>query len=272
MARYLISPQALAALDDVSIMDCRFSLVDPALGQHQYHQGHIQGAHYLHLDRDLSASKARHGGRHPLPDPETLAARLRELGVSITRPVVCYDDQRLAFASRAWWLLRWLGHPDVRVLDGGFAAWREAGLAVSAALPDSPCGDFVARPDARRWVDINEVKTVPHRSDAALIDAREAKRFRGDEEPIDPVAGHIAGAVNLPWQDVTDAQGRFRDSNDQAVRWGELLARDELVVYCGSGVTACVNLLALAELGRDDARLYPGSWSDWCSYLMPASR
>jgi len=270
MNNYLISVDQLAACyqhDDVIVVDCRFSLADTGQGQALYRQSHIPGASYLHLEKDLSAPKQRHGGRHPLPDINKLEALFSGLGINARTRVIAYDDSRFAFAARLWWLLRYVGHEQVQLLDGGFKAWCEQGLAVTASEPANTAQPFVARPRPQLVVDINEVKTVPHSPGAVLIDSREAKRFLGIEEPIDPVAGHINGAENYPWQDVTDAKGFFLGADQQRARWGSLLTRDEIVVYCGSGVTACVNLFSLATVGREDAKLYTGSWSDWCSFL-----
>ncbi|MCR8921422.1 sulfurtransferase [Dasania sp. GY-MA-18] len=266
MPKYLISPAELAAKprEQLLIIDCRFSLADVQAGRRSYQQSHISGAHYLHLDEDLSGPKGRHGGRHPLPDSGRLQQRLQALGMTNKTLVVAYDDQRMAFAARLWWLLRYLGHEQVKVLDGGFKAWQGQGLPCDAAIPSSIAGDFIAAP--RPELLVNREAVIQRGANCALIDSREAPRYRGEEEPIDPIAGHIEGAVNYPWQSVTGEQGQLLTEQQQP-RWQELLNQDELMVYCGSGVTACVNLLSLAEAGREDAKLYAGSWSDWCSYL-----
>lgn len=272
MSSNIISVAELAKCyrdQDVVIVDCRFALTDPALGERQYGEAHIPGAFYLHLDRDLSGPKSQHGGRHPLPDIERFAAKLSSIGVN-SQPqtlVVAYDDSRFGFAARLWWLLRYCGHTQVKVLDGGFAAWRAAGLLISNEATVARFGKFQPNLQPERVVDISAVKKLPERSDAALIDSREERRYLGLEEPIDPVAGHIPGAKNFPWQQVTDDSAHIKTTADARRRWGEIADAKELVVYCGSGVTACANLLSLAEIGRDDAKLYAGSWSDWCSYL-----
>jgi thiosulfate/3-mercaptopyruvate sulfurtransferase len=259
-------------LDDpqVAIADCRFSLMQPALGREQYQAGHIPGAFYLDLNQDLSSPVGEHGGRHPLPDVAKLSSTLSTMGVSSALPeptlVVAYDDSRLAFASRLWWLLRYLGHDRVAVLDGGFAGWKAAGYATTQAIPDPKPGAFVPhlRPD--RVVDIAYVKAQAALSGVVLVDSREAERYRGDHEPIDPIAGHIPGAVNYPWQTVTDADGYVLPTTAQRERWHELQSAQTLLVYCGSGVTACVNVLSLDLAGIQTGKLYAGSWSDWCSY------
>jgi len=267
----LISVAELAACyrdDNVVVADCRFALGDPGLGEREYRAGHIPGSRYLHLDRDLSGPKGVHGGRHPLPSVAALAAKLSALGIGSDPPtrVIAYDDSGFAFASRLWWLLRYLGHERVQVLDGGWRAWREAGMPVDTAAPAPVEARFVARPRPELLLDVEQIKTLSAAPDAVLVDSREERRFLGLEEPIDPVAGHIPGARNFPWQQVSDTAGFFRAPDEQRRRWGDAADQRQIAVYCGSGVTACVNLLALAEIGRADARLYAGSWSDWCSY------
>lgn len=276
MSKWFISVDALAecyASAEVLVIDCRFSLADTEQGQRLYQEGHIDGAYYLHLDRDLSGAKAQHGGRHPLPEIATLVATLNRMGVTKETLIVAYDDNHFAFASRLWWLLRYIGHDKVKVLDGGYSAWCEASLAITKTLAESVApGSMASTPNASMLVDINEVKTIPLQVNAALIDSREKERYLGLQEPIDPIAGHINGAINYPWLEVSDEAGCFTGSEKQQQRWHNMLDKEQLVVYCGSGVTACVNLLSLAEIGREDARLYSGSWSDWCSYLeVPAS-
>lgn len=266
----VVSPAWLEAhLQDpeLLILDCRFALNDPAWGENQYRTAHIPGAYYLHLNRDLSGPVGRHGGRHPLPDPEKLAATLADLGLRPSRQVVAYDDSRLAFASRLWWLLRYLGHDRVGVLDQGFRAYQQAGYPVTTAIPAPQPGEFL--PHLRRdWVvDRARVQACQDQPGVVLVDAREGDRYRGEREPIDPIAGHIPGAVNYPWQAVTDEAGSLRSAAELRSHWSDLAQAEEIIVYCGSGVTACVNLLGLAAAGFSNTKLYPGSWSDWCSYL-----
>lgn len=270
MSRWLISVDELARChrdDDVRVADCRFALQDTGLGERQYALGHIPGSHYLHLDRDLSSPRQKHGGRHPLPDAARFERTLRAIGVSDDTLVVAYDDSRGAFAARLWWLLRYFGHDRVRVLDGGWRAWCDAGQAVATDASPSAQGTFTAQARPELLVDRDAVIRLRGTPGHLLVDSREPPRYHGLEEPIDPHAGHIDGARNYPWQEVTDERGRFKTVDAQRARWGDALAMDDIVVYCGSGVTACANLLSLAELGRDDARLYAGSWSDWCSYF-----
>ncbi|MEE3716898.1 sulfurtransferase [Tumidithrix elongata RA019] len=258
-------------LDDpqVVIVDCRFSLADPELGRQQYLAGHIPNAHYLDLNRDLSSPVQKHGGRHPLPNLEQLAAKFSKMGIrSGENPtlVIAYDDSRFAFASRLWWLLSYLGHDRVALLDGGFTGWSNAAYPISTELPvplKTPV-DFIPNLQSDRVVDIEVVKAKKDLPNVALVDSREGDRYRGEREPIDPITGHIPGAVNYPWQEVTDSQGYVLA--DRRSRWQAVEDRDEIIVYCGSGVTACVNLLSLKLAGLETGKLYAGSWSDWCSY------
>jgi thiosulfate/3-mercaptopyruvate sulfurtransferase len=259
-------------LDDpqVAIVDCRFALMEPAAGRQQYQESHIPNAYYFDLNRDLSSPVQKHGGRHPLPNVEELAAKLAEIGIHSNPPtlVVAYDDSRLAFAARFWWLLRYLGHDRVAVLDGGWSAWQTAGYPVTADIPVAKSGNFVPQLQPDRVVDIETVKARKDLPTVTLIDSREGERYRGEREPIDPIAGHISGAVNFPWQEVTNAEGYIRSSVEQQQRWSDLPPASEILVYCGSGVTACANLLSLELAGISTGKLYAGSWSDWCSYLL----
>lgn len=247
----------------VVILDCRFNLMDKTQGLTLYRQGHIPGAYYLDLEKDLSSPVTKHGGRHPLPNFEKLQEKCRSLGINAHTTVVVYDDSRLAYASRAWWLLKFMGHSDVRILNGGFAAWVAAKGAIDRREPAIKQGNFSANLFNLKTVDRNDILKNTLLS---LIDSREARRYQGLEEPIDPVAGHIPNAINYAWQEVTDEQGFVKPLEAQIERWKTLPSTENLVVYCGSGVTACVNIFSLHLCGID-ASLYPGSWSDWCSYL-----
>jgi thiosulfate/3-mercaptopyruvate sulfurtransferase len=256
----------------VAIADCRFSLMQTDLGSQQYQVGHIPGAYYLALNRDLSSPVSKHGGRHPLPDPDLLATKLSAMGVNSrstdgSEPtlVVAYDDSHFAFASRLWWLLTYFGHSRIAVLDGGLSAWTAAGYELSEVIPARKSGLFIPNPNPDLIVDIDYVKNNKDLPGVVLIDSREAERYRGEREPIDPIAGHIPGAVNYAWQEASDPQGYLLQ--DQQSRWVSLDSANEVIVYCGSGVTACVNLLSL-KMADINAKLYPGSWSDWCSYLV----
>lgn len=257
---------------DLKIVDCRFALSDPDFGRKQYETAHIPGADYLDLNRDLSSPVGIHGGRHPLPDDRVLAAKLNAMGINSETLVIAYDDSRFGFAARLWWLLRYYGHERVALLDGGYSGWVKAGHPVTKQLPAVVApGNFQPqiRPD---WiVDIDSlsqrlrqrVSAIQNSPAHILIDAREPARYLGHSEPIDPVAGHIPGAVNYPWQDVSTPEGYAKSIAEQQQRWAAISPDLEKIVYCGSGVTACVNLLSLELAGITGAKLYPGSWSDW---------
>lgn len=270
---FVVSAQFLREhLDDPNlvIVDCRFALTDPEQGYQQYQESHIPNAHYLDLNKDLSAPVERHGGRHPLPDPHQLAQKLSTIGVNFQETlVVAYDDSRLAFAARLWWLLRYMGHEKVALLDGGWKAWQAAEYPVTDNLPSMPqLGTFVPELHSDWFVDINTIKTRKDLPGVVLVDSRESDRYLGKREPIDPIAGHIPGAVNYPWQDVTDDRGYLHSLIKQQQRWNDVSRETEVIVYCGSGVTACVNLLSMELAGIPTGKLYVGGWSDWCSYLL----
>lgn len=268
--RTLVSADELAAhLGDPSwrVFDCRHDLANPALGEQAYRETHIPNAQFLHLDRDLSGPTTGKNGRHPLPDPAALAEKLGRCGVSKATQVVAYDDGGGMYAARLWWLLRWLGHDQVAVLDGGLAAWQRTGHPLTAEIP-------VIAPAVFDWraseepVSAGYIEAHLGQPDLLLLDARAADRFRGENETLDPVAGHIPGAVNRPFRDNLDTDGRFKPAAQLRAEFEEVLRKrpqTEVVAYCGSGVTACHNLLALEIAGLRGARLYPGSWSEWCS-------
>ncbi|MGB3693058.1 MAG: sulfurtransferase [Spirulinaceae cyanobacterium] len=260
LAEQLNNPQ-------VVIVDCRFDLSDPQWGEGQYRHSHIPGADYLHLDQDLSAPLKRHGGRHPLPEPERFASKMASLGVDFGKTlVVAYDSSRFAFAARLWWLLRYFGHDQVAVLDGGWLAWQEGQYPVNDTLGIASQGDFIPQVRTDLIVGIETVKNYQNGPEMILVDSRDHNRYLGKVEPIDPVAGHIPGAINLPWKEVTKPSQEIRSSLVQSQRWQNYQFGSPLVVYCGSGVTACVNLLSLEIAQINNAKLYPGGWSDWCSY------
>ena len=251
------------------LLDCGFDLADTAAGERAWREGHLPGAHYLHLERDLSGDKhdaAGHfRGRHPLPDRGAFAQTMAALGITPRSAVVCYDAQGGPYAARAWWLLRWIGHTDVAVLDGGVAAWRHAGgtltreAAAVQAAPPYP----VAAP-ALMTIDATTLMAGLGR--LRLIDARAGERFRGEVEPLDKAAGHIPGARNRPFKDNLTVDGCFKSAAALRAEWLPLLAgadAAQVVHQCGSGVTACHNLLAQAHAGLGDSVLYPGSWSEW---------
>ena len=265
----LISAEALkAALGRVRVFDVRFDLARPDAGEAAWREGHLPGAHYLHLDRDLSAKDgvpALCGGRHPLPTREVFAATAARLGLTPDTPVVLVDAQGGMFAARAWWMLRWIGARDVRVLDGGLAAWRAAGgalepgeVAPPAAAPAWPLGP---EPEGLR---LTADALAAQLGRVALLDARAPERYRGDVEPLDPVAGHIPGALNRPFSANLGPDGRFLPPEALRAAFQGLAGARPVVHQCGSGVTACHNLLAMAVAGLPGGALYAGSWSEWC--------
>jgi thiosulfate/3-mercaptopyruvate sulfurtransferase len=257
------------------LFDCRFELSRPGAGREAYLQGHIPGAQYAHLEEHLSGPVTATTGRHPLPDPARLAARLRDWGVTDSTQVVAYDEANGAFAARLWWLLRWLGHRQVAVLNGGLKAWKAAGYPTDRAIPAAtspgsvPLPPGVGRKEVPRkedWLTSDEVQAGLASGAIVLIDARGADRFAGHNETIDPVAGHIPGARNHPFPANVDAGQRFLPAGQLRALWEPTLAgaaADQVVCMCGSGVTACHNLLALEIAGLQGAKLYAGSWSEW---------
>lgn len=248
----------------IVLLDCRFHLQNKSQGYQEYRQGHLPGAYYFDLERDLSNPVTEHGGRHPLPSTELLSQKLRNAGVNQQTFVVVYDDSRMAYAARAWWLLRHLGHEQVAILDGGYRAWCAAGETIDKREPGLKMGNFKPQSSLASSINYSEINQA--QKQFVLIDSREERRYAGLEEPIDPVAGHIPGAVNYPWQAITDEQGFIKSLEWHRQHWQDLTNKKNIVVYCGSGVTACVNLLSLHLTGIE-AKLYPGSWSDWCSYM-----
>jgi thiosulfate/3-mercaptopyruvate sulfurtransferase len=270
----LIEPPELAAHladADWAIIDCRFDLADPAWGARAWAAGHIERALYADLERDLSGARTELTGRHPLPAVAELAALFSRFGVDARVQVIAYDQGPGAFAARLWWLLRWLGHSRVAVLNGGFAAWQRAGLPVSGAPAVRAPRRFVPAPVAEQAVSTAAIASAVAsgalgRGEMLLVDARSAERFAGQNESIDPVAGHVPGARNHPFAANHDAQGRLLPVAELQRAWAATLrgqAAQQLVAMCGSGVTACHNLLALEAAGLPGARLYAGSWSEW---------
>lgn len=268
MRHTLVSVRELAAsLDDPrwAVLDCRFDLARPRWGAQAYAEGHIPGALYASLDHDLSAQITPHSGRHPLPSPGEFAATLGRWGIEAGTQVIACDQGNSAYAARLWWMLRWVGHEAVAVLDGGYAAWQAAGLPISTAAEFRPAREFTLRPGVAPVTTV-ELQDMLATGSSILVDARAADRFGGRNETLDPVAGHVPGAVNHPFAENLDAQGRFRPAGELLERWRRTLAGrppTEAIAMCGSGVTACHNLLALEIAGLSGARLYAGSWSEW---------
>lgn len=258
----LIDADELAArLADITVLDVRWRLGGPP-GEEEFLAGHVPGARYVDLDTDLADPPAFFpgAGRHPLPHPERFEVAMQRAGVSHDRPVVVYDDWSGRAAARAWWLLRHHGHTDVRVLDGGWSTWRDAGHPVETGATAPRSGDFtVSATPSMSVVDADSLAAT------LAVDAREPARFRGDEEPVDPVAGHVPGAVNVPTSAILDEAGRFRSADelrDLYAQAGAGEAEADVAAYCGSGITACHGVLAM-ELAGVSAALYPGSWSGW---------
>ena len=264
----LISTEELARhIDDPTfvVVDCRHDLADLDAGERAYRAGHIPGSIFLHLDRDLSGAKTGRNGRHPLPEIDELAATFGRAGIDARRQVVAYDQGGGAWASRLWWLLRWLGHEAAAVLDGGLERWRAEGRPLTSVEPKSRLATFVPKAPGR-IASADEI--MRHLSDAELlvIDARAKERYRGEVEPIDPVAGHIPGARNRPHSENLTPRGLFKPAAELRAEFEQLLGATppaKVVHQCGSGVTACHNALAMAIAGLPGSRLYPGSWSEW---------
>lgn len=265
----LIDPTALAphvSDPDWVVVDCRFDLADPAKGEQQYLDGHIPGARYAHLDRDLSGEKTGRNGRHPLPSPEQMVERFGGLGITPGRQVVVYDADTGMYAARLWWMLRYMGHDRVAVLDGGLARWLRDGHPVRDGKEVRAAATFVGAPREDWRVTADEVQARLGDPGRLLVDARTNDRYHGIGETLDKVGGHIPGAANVFWQENLAADKTFKSPDELKAQWQGLLEdrpADAVVMYCGSGVTACANLLALEHAGLHGARLFPGSWSEW---------
>jgi thiosulfate/3-mercaptopyruvate sulfurtransferase len=279
----LISAIELAGIiDQCVVIDVRHDLLKPALGRQAYDEAHLPGAFFLSQDTDLAGAKTGKNGRHPLPERDQLAARLAQCGLSIGQKLIAYDAQGGMYAARLWWLARWLGHPQVAVLDGGIAAWQRAGFPVAAAgVSNKPAGNFTAGASLVQTVSADDLMhTLGHggslpvdgssQGDGPLqvIDARAGDRYRGEVEPMDPVAGHIPGALNRPFALNLRPDGLFKPAEVLRQEFEGLLGSrspQTVVNQCGSGVTACHNILAMEYAGLSGSALYPGSWSEWCA-------
>ncbi len=265
----LVSTEQLAQhLDDPNwiVFDCRFTLTDQEAGRRAYQHGHIPGARYAHLDEDLCSPITPTSGRHPLPDPQVLAEKLGRWGVDDTRQVVVYDDSFGSMAVRLWWLLRWLGHDAVALLDGGLPRWMRQKHPVSADLPQINPTRFIPRPQDAMWADAAEVEQARQDPDRLVIDARPEERFKGEREMLDKVAGHIPGSINWTFEENIDFDGTYLPAEELHETYLALLhdiPPQQVVHVCGSGVTACHNILAMEIAGLPSGKLYPGSWSEW---------
>ncbi len=260
LARHLEDP-------DWVVFDCRFTLTDTEAGRRAYAEGHIPGARYAHLDEDLSGPIVPgKTGRHPMPDPHVLAKKLYKWGVGVNRQVVVYDDSYGSMAVRMWWLLRWLGHPAVALLDGGFPKWRRELRPLTTDIPVPQKGNCVCLPEPSQIASADEVMQALRSQRELIIDARSERRFTGEFEPLDPVAGHVPGAINWDFEDNLDIDGTYLPPEALRENYQALLKGRppwQVIHMCGSGVTACHNILAMEIAGLPGSRLYPGSWSEW---------
>lgn len=267
----LISVEQLADAQQCAhpplVLDCSFELTNLDAGQQAYDAGHILGAAYLHLEHALSAEKTGSNGRHPLPTREAFARTMAAIGVARDTQVVAYDNAGGMYAARLWWMLRWAGHRAVAVLNGGIAAWKAAGHAMSTEAPPArPAGNFALREPLVTTLSYDQVKANIDSRQKLVLDARAPDRFRGENETMDPVGGHIPGAKNRLFKDNLDAEGRFKPAHQLRAEFDAITGgrpATDLVNQCGSGVTACHNLLAMEVAGLKGAALYPGSWSEW---------
>ena len=259
LAQHLDAPEWI-------VLDCRFTLTDVEGGRQAYLKNHIPGAIYVHLDEDLSASVNETTGRHPLPDPQSFAEKLCSWGVGVNKQVVVYDDSFGAMAVRAWWMLRWLGHPGVALLDGGYPKWLREKRPVTPDLPLKNKGRCACLPESSQIVEASEVLHAVNSGSELIIDARPERRFSGEFEPLDPVAGHIPGSINWAFDENLDIDGTYLPPEALRENFQALLKGRpawQVIHTCGSGVTACHNLLAMEIAGLPGSRLYPGSWSEW---------
>ncbi|MCM3055123.1 sulfurtransferase [Caldibacillus thermoamylovorans] len=252
---------------DVKIVDCRFSLSKPDEGERLYKESHIPGAYFFDLEKQLSAPVSKHGGRHPLPDIEKFRREIEKAGIENTKTVVAYDGGEGAFASRFWWLLTYIGHDKVYVLNGGFKGWVEAGYPTTKEVPKPESAQYKVSIRKEMLATYEEIKEIVanKKKSPILIDSREKARYLGKEEPIDKIPGHIPGAIHKFWAEGLE-NGFFKGSEEQKKRFAELDQKEPIIVYCGSGVTATPNYIALKMAGYQNVKLYAGSYSDWVSY------
>ncbi|WP_142323563.1 sulfurtransferase [Bacillus sp. AFS015802] len=251
---------------NVRIIDCRFSLGNPKDGRERYNHSHIPGAVFFDLEKDLSGYAKKHGGRHPLPNMKNFLRKVEDAGIDNQTIIVIYDEKEEAFAGRCWWLFHYIGHENVYILNGGFAAWKKASGKTESTVPIYPSKSF--RPNFNEGIvaSLDEVRAIANgERNTPLIDSRSRERFTGREEPIDRIPGHIPRAINHPWTDGVK-EGYFIGGDEQKKRFEELKKDDPIIVYCGSGVTATPNFISLKEAGFTNVKLYAGSYSDWISY------
>jgi thiosulfate/3-mercaptopyruvate sulfurtransferase len=267
MQPLLAAERLIERLNDpgLRVLDARFELVEPPAGRRAYREGHVPGAVFVDLDEDLAAPPGRHGGRHPLPDMQRFARRLADRGVGDGHDVVVYDQGATFYAARAWWMLRYIGHDRVWVLDGGLPAYLEAGGRLTREEPCHEAAPLSVRLRPEMVVGVHYVRAHLHAPDVLLLDARAPERYRGEVEPLDPKAGHVPSAVNRPYEHTFDGP-RLRDTAALRRLFTVAVGRETVVHYCGSGVSAAHNILAMEAAGLPGSRLYAGSWSDWCSH------
>ncbi len=261
-AKTIISAEELHALEKVRIFDCRFALMDHDIGEQSYLQAHIPNATYVHLNKELSGEIIDgKTGRHPLPSRADFEISVRNWGIENDQQVVTYDANNGAFAARMWWMMRWLGHENVAVLDGGLDAWQAAGYEIDSNIPVFPTSDFKAHASLTKAISADEITDSTYN----MIDARELVRFKGEQEPVDPIAGHIPGAACLPFSNNLTSSQQFKSISELKSSFDQAhLSREQpTICYCGSGVTAAHNILALVHAGYPEPILYPGSWSEW---------
>lgn len=253
--------------ENIRIVDCRFNLADSEEGKRLYLKDHIPGAIYFHLNQDLSGQVSPHGGRHPLPSPDRIKETLERAGIGKDITVIAYDGGEGAFASRLWWLLKYVGHEKVYILNGGYKAWNEAGYKVSDEVPSVKESNYEIQVNKNIYASYEDVKNFVENKDVdtVLIDSRDKKRYLGIEEPIDKRAGRIPGAINKVWTE-SYKDGFFKTDEEQEKRFSDIEKSKKVIVYCGSGVTATPNFMALKAAGYEDVKLYVGSYSDWVSY------
>lgn len=251
---------------DVTIVDCRFELGKPEAGKEAYEREHIPGAIYLDLEKDLSSPVREHGGRHPLPDPEELSRTLAKNGITPETRIIAYDDQGGMYASRLWWLLKYLGHGQAFVMNEGFSAWKAAGYPVTADQPIRVPASYSYTLHPELLASMEDVRRAAGRDDAIVIDSRDPRRYQGFDETMDPVAGHVPGAKNKFWKLLLDEHGKRIDVSRLQEHYKAFPRDKEIIVYCGSGVSACPNFIGLKEAGYENVKLYAGSWSDWISF------
>ncbi len=251
---------------DWFVFDCRFLLKDPESGLKKFNQGHIPGAQFADMDKDLASPMTATTGRHPLPDPDELIKKLQSWGINNSSKIICYDDMSGAFAARMWWLLKWLGHNDVAVLDGGIDKWIANGLTVETDVQQKTAGSFSGQANNDMWVDIGFIQKELEQNKINLLDARSSERFTAKDTKTDPVAGHVPGAMSLPFAENLSKQGVFLSADELLQRFASIVKDTEdkeAISMCGSGVTACHNLLAMSIAGLPMTRLFVGSWSEW---------